>query len=222
MSRPIERLFAMDEMIRSGEYPSIADFMRRFAIQERAAYGDVQYLKRRFHAPIQYSKRQGGYFYTLIGWSLTNAETPTKEEMNLAPTKWLWNEIARRFGQESMLTLHRDFYLQQEYEQRRQSRRNPSKTCPRCGVRISKTHRCLAERKPLPPLICVQCGKPFDATPHTRMRRYCDDCTAHIDIPLRSQYDATEQGAQAYRRAYNTHYQRRRRSSPPTVFSPQE
>lgn len=213
MARPIERLFAMDEMIRSGEYPSIADFMRRFAIQERTAYGDVQYLKRRFHAPIQYSKRQGGYFYTLSGWSLAHTKSdPAHSDVRTHdPTQWLWNEIARRFGDESAHKLSHDFSLHRAREHQYSSRR-AYKLCPQCGKRITKRHRCVAEKKSVSPLTCVACGNAFTVDSHFRMRRYCDACLTDMHLPSRDQYGETKEESHRYRREYNTHYQRLMRS----------
>jgi hypothetical protein len=166
MPRPIERLFAMDEMIRSGDYPSIIDFMRRFDISERAVYGDVQYLKRHFHAPIQYSKRQGGYFYTLIGWSLAKAETPTENAQYPSPDQWLWEEIARRYGRDAAAD------LQYAYRVHKKGNR-----CPACGKILQRgRHRCLAKSpyyNVFSPGRCVRCHKPI---PIQKNRRYCEDC----------------------------------------------
>lgn len=206
MSRPIDRLFAIDGMIRSGEYPSIADIMRRFAISERAAYGDIQYLKRRFRAPVAFSRKHGGYYYALATWSLATAAMPLPaEEQNRMPSQWLWNEIARRFGQEAAHALHRDYVRWLVPQQERH--------CFDCGKpllptnnnkRCSACYRRLRDKSDVRPLDAVQrphqrpcqaCGKPREpqrkkwcaACAHQKQREYSQNWYRNLPLERREQ-----------------------------------
>lgn len=127
MARPIERLFVMDEMIRSGDYPSIQIFMQRFDIEERTAYGDIAYLKQHFNAPLSYSRKHGGYYYVQAGWRLTEYESPTAFP---EPSRWLWKEIAERFGAEAAQLLQDDYkkwlILERNARNRQRYRKIPS------------------------------------------------------------------------------------------------
>ncbi len=69
MSR-LERLVGIDALIRSGSYPSVADFCRRFEMKERTIYDDLAYLRDRVGAPLAYSRKRGGYYYRDPAWTL--------------------------------------------------------------------------------------------------------------------------------------------------------
>ncbi|MGB9739951.1 MAG: WYL domain-containing protein [Chloroflexus aggregans] len=66
----IERLIGIDTMIRSGRYPSVADFCQRFEVSERAIYQDLAYLRERINAPLAYSRQHRGYYYRNPTWVL--------------------------------------------------------------------------------------------------------------------------------------------------------
>jgi len=181
MSRPIERLFAMDEMIRKGDYPSIQTFMDRFEIEERTAYGDVQYLKKQFRAPLQYSRKHGGYFYTLTGWNIAKADAFTEEELDLTPTQWLWNEIARRFGADEALALRRDFvqHLLPASPRLCQGCGQPLpprkfKWCNECFAlqKPNKGQRLENEKGLISTRLCQGCQQPLPPRKH----KWCDEC----------------------------------------------
>ncbi|WP_298821571.1 helix-turn-helix transcriptional regulator [Chloroflexus sp.] len=69
MSR-LERLIQIDAMVRSGAYPTVADFCRRFEVKERTIYEDLSYLRDRVHAPLAYSRSKRGYYYRDPSWVL--------------------------------------------------------------------------------------------------------------------------------------------------------
>ena len=70
MSTKLERILRMDGIIRSGSYPSVKTFMGIFGVSQRTVHGDVEFLKDRFYAPLDYSRSHGGYFYTDKHWKL--------------------------------------------------------------------------------------------------------------------------------------------------------
>jgi|SRR5690348_16855393 len=71
MSTKLERLFYIDARIHNGSYPSVKTFMERFEVSERTILNDLQFLKYRLDAPIQYSRTKRGYFYTDASWRLS-------------------------------------------------------------------------------------------------------------------------------------------------------
>ncbi len=70
MSTKLERILRMDGIIRSGSYPSVKTFMESFEVSQRTVLGDVEFLKDRLYAPLDYSRSHRGYFYTDKDWKL--------------------------------------------------------------------------------------------------------------------------------------------------------
>lgn len=70
MSTRLERLLHMDRMIRSGNYPSVKTFIDRFEVSESTVYHDIQFLRDRLYAPLEYSRVHQGYCYTDQSWNL--------------------------------------------------------------------------------------------------------------------------------------------------------
>jgi predicted DNA-binding transcriptional regulator YafY len=72
MSTKLERLFYIDALIHDGSYPSVKTFMERFEVSERTILNDIQFLKDRLNAPIQFSRSKGGYYYQDLSWRLSS------------------------------------------------------------------------------------------------------------------------------------------------------
>jgi len=70
MSTKLERILRMDGIIRSGSCPSVKTFVELFDVSQRTIHGDVEFLKDRLNAPLEYSRSHGGYFYTDKNWKL--------------------------------------------------------------------------------------------------------------------------------------------------------
>ena len=70
MSTKLERLLHMDALIRNGSYPSKKTFMDRFEVSESTVHHDIQFLKYRLNAPLEYKRSYGGYVYTDTNWKL--------------------------------------------------------------------------------------------------------------------------------------------------------
>ncbi len=71
MSTRLERILYMDALIQDSRYPSVKTFMEHFEVSERTIIYDIQFLKDRLNAPIQYSRSHGGYFYADPSWRLS-------------------------------------------------------------------------------------------------------------------------------------------------------
>ncbi|MCG8350261.1 MAG: WYL domain-containing protein, partial [Chloroflexales bacterium] len=70
MSSALNRIFQIDALVRSGAYPNAKDLSARFEVSLRTIYGDIDYFKSTLQAPIHYSRRHNGYYYTDTTWSL--------------------------------------------------------------------------------------------------------------------------------------------------------
>jgi len=64
MSSKLERLIAIDALIRAGRYPNARTIAERFEVSERTAYEDQEFLKLRMNAPIEYDSEHGGWYYS--------------------------------------------------------------------------------------------------------------------------------------------------------------
>lgn len=71
MSTRLERILYMDTLIQNSRYPSVKTFRDHFEVSKRTIIYDIQFLKDRLKAPIQYSHSHGGYFYADPSWRLS-------------------------------------------------------------------------------------------------------------------------------------------------------
>lgn len=58
------RLMQIDEMIRDGNYPNAGDIGKKFSISRSTVMRDLDFLRDRYHAPIEYDKDHNGFHYT--------------------------------------------------------------------------------------------------------------------------------------------------------------
>lgn len=58
------RLILIDKSIRNNEYPSIKYMMDIHGVSERTIKRDIEFLRDRYDAPIEYDKERKGYYYT--------------------------------------------------------------------------------------------------------------------------------------------------------------
>lgn len=93
MSVRLERMVALDTLIRSGTYPTLRHFMDRFEVSERTLRADLAFLRDRLGAPLDYSRSRGGYHYTDPTWSLPNLMMSEGELIAF----FLSVELARRY-----------------------------------------------------------------------------------------------------------------------------
>lgn len=60
----LERVLAIDRLLRDGHHPNRPELARRFEVNERSISRDVDFLRDRLFAPIAYSRSKRGYYYT--------------------------------------------------------------------------------------------------------------------------------------------------------------
>lgn len=76
----IERIYWIDRQIRAGAYPNPAKVAERFEVSRRTAQSDKTLMLDRLHAPIEYSREHGGWYYGDHSWVLP-AVTMTEGEI---------------------------------------------------------------------------------------------------------------------------------------------
>ncbi len=69
MSRQLERLLAIDELIRQGNRPTAVSLGERLEVSDRTIRSDLAFLRDRYYAPLEYSPKRG-YYYTEPDWRL--------------------------------------------------------------------------------------------------------------------------------------------------------
>lgn len=69
MSRQLERLLALDELLRQPGRHTAGSLAKALEVSERTVRGDIAFLRDRYHAPLVFSRSQGHY-YTDPDWRL--------------------------------------------------------------------------------------------------------------------------------------------------------
>ena len=59
-----ERLVALDQQLRNNKYPNCTSFAEEWEISTKTAQRDIDFLKDRMGAPIEYDATNRGYYYT--------------------------------------------------------------------------------------------------------------------------------------------------------------
>jgi proteasome accessory factor B len=65
-----ERLIQVDQQIRKGEYPNCFSLAEDLEVSVKTAQRDLDYMRDRLNAPIEYDPLKKGYFYTSGNWFL--------------------------------------------------------------------------------------------------------------------------------------------------------
>lgn len=93
MSLRLERMIAIDTMIRRGNYPSIQTFIERFEVSERTVRADLAFMRERLNAPLRHHRVRGGYHYADPAWVLPQMFVTEGELLAF----FLSVELARRY-----------------------------------------------------------------------------------------------------------------------------
>ena len=90
----IERLYWLDNQIRSGQFPNADAVGRQFGVSRRTAFADRDHLAVNLGAPVAYDRRRGGWDYTdptylLPFLALAEREAATLRRSLLAAREYL-------------------------------------------------------------------------------------------------------------------------------------
>lgn len=58
------RLIQLDKWIRNGSYPSVLQIQEEYEISRRTVMRDLEFLRDRYNAPLEYDRSRNGYYYT--------------------------------------------------------------------------------------------------------------------------------------------------------------
>lgn len=65
-----ERQVDIDRRIREGGFPSVPGLAADWEVGERTIKRDIEFMRDRLHAPIEYDRRRRGYYYSEATWSM--------------------------------------------------------------------------------------------------------------------------------------------------------
>jgi len=89
MSTKLERVLAIDAVIRRGGFPSVNDLCQEFEVAERTVHEDIRYLKERLNRDIQFDRVRNGYYNANPEQSLPTFELTSGEVFALTLGKEL-------------------------------------------------------------------------------------------------------------------------------------
>lgn len=89
----LERIIEIDRQIRAGLYPNAARLAERLEVSMRAVYTDKRFMVDRLHAPIEFDRERGGWYYTDHAWSLPTTFATEGELLAF----FLSVDVARRY-----------------------------------------------------------------------------------------------------------------------------
>ncbi|MBQ1971990.1 MAG: HTH domain-containing protein, partial [Treponema sp.] len=59
-----QRLFQLVEFIRNGNYPNVPMMKKEYEVSRSTIMRDLEFLKNRYNAPIEYSVEHKGYYFS--------------------------------------------------------------------------------------------------------------------------------------------------------------
>jgi predicted DNA-binding transcriptional regulator YafY len=78
MSRHLERLLTIDNLLRTTPYQTSISLSTVLEVTERTVRSDLAFLRDRYHAPLEYTKKRG-WHYTDLMWRLPSISLSTGE-----------------------------------------------------------------------------------------------------------------------------------------------
>jgi predicted DNA-binding transcriptional regulator YafY len=72
----LERIYYFHSRIQDNLYPNSGDLVREFEVSAATAHRDIAYLRDRLLAPLCFSQRKNGYYYTEADFRLPFEDIP--------------------------------------------------------------------------------------------------------------------------------------------------
>lgn len=90
----IERYGWLDGEIRAGNYPNAGSLARRFEISRRTAQRNIEFLRDRYSAPLEYDPTRKGYFYADTSFTLPQLPVSQNELLAILLARNLLSQSA--------------------------------------------------------------------------------------------------------------------------------
>ena len=103
-----ERHVDIDRRIRAGEFPSVPELAADWEVDERTIKRDVEFMRDRLLAPIEYDRKRRGYYYTEPIWGMPAVSMREGELVALL----LARQALEQYGDLPLGTLLNHFYEQ--------------------------------------------------------------------------------------------------------------
>lgn len=71
----LERIYYFHARLQNNRYPNSGDLVREFEVSSATAHRDIAYLRDRLLAPLDFSQKNNGYYYTEEGFRLPFEDT---------------------------------------------------------------------------------------------------------------------------------------------------
>lgn len=78
------RLCKIDEEIRCGKYPNASTLAKKFEVSTRTIARDLDFLRDRYYAPLEYDSAHNGYYYTEESFYLKTVSLTESELFSIA------------------------------------------------------------------------------------------------------------------------------------------
>ncbi len=72
----LERIYHFHQELQNNRYPNATTLVEQFEISLATARRDIAYLRDRLLAPLEFSQRKNGFFYTEEGFGLPFEQSP--------------------------------------------------------------------------------------------------------------------------------------------------
>ncbi|HMB31562.1 MAG TPA: HTH domain-containing protein, partial [Desulfohalobiaceae bacterium] len=92
-----ERIIWLHNEIKNNSHPNSKDLAEKFELSERTAQRTISYLRDRMQAPLEYSRRKGGYYYLEGSFDLPLAKVSQEEILAILLARNLLSGSAEGF-----------------------------------------------------------------------------------------------------------------------------
>ena len=93
----IERYQWFDQQVRSGNFPNGHTLARHFELSDKTARRNIEFMRDRLGAPLEYDMQRKGYFYADDSFSLPNLQATQNELLAILLARNLLSESAGGF-----------------------------------------------------------------------------------------------------------------------------
>lgn len=87
------RIYAIDRMIRDGAYPNVTSLAERFELSPRTIERDIESMRDFLGAPLEYSRKRKGYYYTSLDFNLPSLSLTEGELVAV----FLWQKVLSHY-----------------------------------------------------------------------------------------------------------------------------